>query len=70
MTAAGGWSGLLETAGSSRSCRGAGLLGHSGDRWRAGDLVGCFIDIDSQDIRFFLNGTQLRPVNQIFRSVK
>ena len=37
-------------------------------RWREGDVVGCFIDIDRQAIVFSLNGAQLPPFSQVFRS--
>jgi len=37
-------------------------------RWKEGDIVGCFIDIDSQAIVFSLNGAQLKPFNQVFQN--
>eukprot|EP00090_Calanus_glacialis_P028360 TRINITY_DN4556_c0_g1_i1.p1 TRINITY_DN4556_c0_g1~~TRINITY_DN4556_c0_g1_i1.p1 ORF type:complete len:663 (-),score=176.66 TRINITY_DN4556_c0_g1_i1:82-2070(-) len=37
-------------------------------RWKEGDTVGCFIDIDNQTIVFSLNGAQLKPFNQVFQN--
>eukprot|EP00092_Neocalanus_flemingeri_P021824 GFUD01023675.1.p1 GENE.GFUD01023675.1~~GFUD01023675.1.p1 ORF type:complete len:670 (+),score=121.98 GFUD01023675.1:127-2136(+) len=37
-------------------------------RWKEGDIVGCFIDIDNQSIVFSLNGAQLKPFNQVFQN--
>ena len=37
-------------------------------RWNAGDVVGCFIDIDSKILIFSLNGDQLQPFKQVFQS--
>jgi len=37
-------------------------------RWKAGDTVGCFIDIDQQTLIFSLNGAQLKPFNQVFQN--
>jgi len=37
-------------------------------RWKEGDIVGCFIDIDNQAIIFSLNGVQLKPFNQVFQN--
>jgi len=37
-------------------------------RWKEGDIVGCFIDIDNQTIVFSLNGAQLKPFNQVFQN--
>lgn len=37
-------------------------------RWKAGDTVGCFIDIDNQNIVFSLNGVPLKPFNQVFKN--
>jgi len=39
-------------------------------RWKEGDIVGCFIDIDSQTIIFSLNGNPLPPFNQVFQNAK
>jgi len=37
-------------------------------RWKEGDIVGCFIDIDNQVIIFYLNGVPLKPFNQVFQN--
>ena len=37
-------------------------------RWKAGDVVGCFIDIDNKMLVFSLNGSQLQPFSQVFQS--
>lgn len=37
-------------------------------RWKEGDIVGCFIDIDNKSIVFSLNGAQLKPFNQVFQN--
>ena len=37
-------------------------------RWNAGDVVGCFIDIDNKTLVFSLNGHQLQPFKQVFQS--
>ena len=37
-------------------------------RWSAGDVVGCFIDIDNKILIFSLNGDQLQPFKQVFQS--
>ena len=37
-------------------------------RWNAGDVVGCFIDIDNKILIFSLNGDQLQPFKQVFQS--
>jgi len=37
-------------------------------RWKEGDIVGCFIDIDNQEIIFYLNGVPLKPFNQVFQN--
>jgi len=37
-------------------------------RWKEGDTVGCFIDIDNQSIVFSLNGAQLKPFSQVFQN--
>jgi hypothetical protein len=39
-------------------------------RWREGDIVGCFIDIDNHSIVFSLNGAQLPPFSQVFQNAK
>jgi hypothetical protein len=36
-------------------------------RWKEGDIVGCFIDIDQESLVFSLNGAQLKPFNQVFQ---
>jgi len=37
-------------------------------QWKAGDIVGCFIDIDNKSLSFSLNGEYLSPFNQVFQS--
>lgn len=37
-------------------------------RWKAGDIVGCYIDIDNKFLIFSLNGEELKPFNQVFQS--
>jgi len=37
-------------------------------RWKEGDIVGCFIDIDNKSIIFSLNGVKLKPFNQVFQN--
>lgn len=37
-------------------------------RWKEGDVVGCFIDIDRQAIVFSLNGAALPPFGQVFQA--
>lgn len=37
-------------------------------RWKEGDIVGCFIDIDQQSIVFSLNGARMEPFNQVFQN--
>ena len=39
-------------------------------RWKEGDTVGCFIDIDNQSIVFSLNGAQLKPFSQVFQNTR
>ena len=39
-------------------------------RWKEGDIVGCFIDIDNRSIVFSLNGVQLNPFNQVFQNIR
>ena len=39
-------------------------------RWKEGDIVGCFIDIDNQAIIFYLNGVPLKPFNQVFQNTR
>lgn len=37
-------------------------------RWKEGDIVGCFIDIDNEKIVFSLNGARLPPFSQVFQN--
>jgi len=37
-------------------------------QWQAGDIVGCFIDIDNKFLVFSLNGQKLQSFNQVFQS--
>jgi len=39
-------------------------------RWKEGDIVGCFIDIDKQTIIFSLNGVPLPPFIEVFQNAK
>lgn len=39
-------------------------------RWKAGDIVGCYIDIDNKFLIFSLNGEELKPFNQVFQSTR
>ena len=39
-------------------------------QWRAGDIVGCYIDIDNKVLVFSLNGESLQPFNQVFQSTR
>jgi len=38
-------------------------------RWKEGDIVGCFIDIDNKELIFSLNGESLSPFSDIFSVV-
>ncbi|KAK2705548.1 RING finger and SPRY domain-containing protein 1-like [Artemia franciscana] len=39
---------------------------HSLDRWKPGDIVGCFLDLESQEIDFALNGKWTGPQKEFF----
>ena len=39
-------------------------------RWRPGDIVGCYIHINQQIIKFSLNGRYLQPFSQVFQNAK
>ena len=39
-------------------------------RWRAGDTVGCFLDIDRAVVMFSLNGVYLDPFRELFKNAR
>ncbi|OQV12384.1 RING finger and SPRY domain-containing protein 1 [Hypsibius exemplaris] len=43
---------------------------HFHPSWRAGDVLGCLLDLDRCKVTFSLNGAPLRPYSQIFKRVR
>lgn len=43
---------------------------HFHPSWRAGDVLGCLLDLNRYKVIFYLNGTPLRPYSQIFKRVR
>ncbi|KAJ8942932.1 hypothetical protein NQ318_003817 [Aromia moschata] len=39
-------------------------------RWEAGDILGCLLDLDTQQVIFSLNGTSLPPCMHVFTMAK
>ena len=39
-------------------------------QWQAGDVVGCFLDIDHQTLIFSLNGVPLPSSSEVFKNAK
>lgn len=39
-------------------------------QWKAGDIVGCYMNITEQYIIFYLNGSPLGPYTQLFQKVR
>lgn len=39
-------------------------------RWQPGDILGCLLDIDSQQIIFSVNGHNLPPCTHVFAMAK
>ena len=37
-----------------------------GVRWKSGDVVGCLLDLELREMRFYLNGQDLGPAFQNF----
>lgn len=48
----------------------AATLPHEHPTWRAGDVLGCYLDIDGQRVIFFLNGVALPPSDHLFKHGK
>ena len=45
---------------------GAKSIPHTNPPWTAGDIVGCFIDLDAREVIFSLNGRALEPFRKLF----
>ena len=38
--------------------------------WKAGDILGCLLDLNKLEIIFSINGVRLRPCVQVFKTVR
>lgn len=38
--------------------------------WKAGDVLGCLLDLNKLEIIFSINGVSLNPFTQLFQSAK
>lgn len=38
--------------------------------WKAGDILGCLLDLNKLEIIFSINGVRLRPSVQVFKTVR
>lgn len=43
---------------------------HTHRQWRSGDVLGCLLDFNDEQIIFYLNGQPLAPQKQLFRHAK
>lgn len=43
---------------------------HPIQQWKPGDILGCLLNIESEQVIFSLNGVALPPYRQLFNSVK
>ncbi|KAI4493323.1 hypothetical protein M0802_009491 [Mischocyttarus mexicanus] len=43
---------------------------HNRPCWKAGDVLGCLLDLNKQEIIFSINGVPLKPCTQVFKTVK
>ncbi|KAL2725568.1 RING finger and SPRY domain-containing protein 1-like [Vespula squamosa] len=43
---------------------------HDRPCWEAGDILGCLLDLNKQEIIFSINGVPLKPCTQVFKTVK
>ncbi len=43
---------------------------HTLQQWKPGDILGCLLNIDREEVIFSLNGVALGPNSQLFKSAK
>lgn len=43
---------------------------HEGPCWKAGDILGCLLDLNKLEIIFSINGVPLKPCVQVFKTVR
>lgn len=48
----------------------ASSVPHQHPPWRAGDVLGCLLDLDSMRVVFYLNGDPLPPSNHLFKNAR
>lgn len=43
---------------------------HDRPCWKAGDILGCLLDLNKLEIIFSINGVSLKPCVQVFKTVR